>query len=342
MDPRSIPLLLTLLVMGASCHFLPHFMRPNLFFGVTVDRDFPGSEDGKRLLRRYRMGVWCSTAVAIAAALADTPPLFVLLLFLIGAGISSIPAYRAALRHRTTPAAVIEVDMTSPPEPIPGGVIVLLLPFALLLGLGIWVLSPEHPLVGNMVTHWTIAGPDHWVRATPRAIIVRLVRSAFWCLISTVVVLGIMHGSRRVSAAGPAATGERHFRRRVVQVVLLCEYFSVLLAFLSVTQAPGYIVLGVSVAFAIILATFSVSLIRMGQGGSRLSAREMMPMGDRSRDEFWKWGRFYFNRRDRAIFVEARTGVGFTVNFGNVWPWLVLGIIITFPRLLRYIADTSS
>jgi len=86
-DLQAIPLLLTLLGVGVSCHFLPRFTRPDLFFGVTVDREFPNSEQGRRLLRRYRVGVWCSTAVAIAAALADTPPLFTLLIFLVGAGI---------------------------------------------------------------------------------------------------------------------------------------------------------------------------------------------------------------------------------------------------------------
>jgi uncharacterized membrane protein len=338
MDPRAIPLLLTLLVMGVSGHFLPRCMRPNLFFGVTVDRDFPDSEEGKRLLWRYRAGVWLSTVVSVAAALADLPPLFVLLLFLIGAGISSIPAYRAALRHQITPSAVVEIDMTAAPERTPGGVIVLLLPFALLVGIGLWVLSPEQPLTETMVTHWSTTGPDHWVRAEPRAVIVRLARAAIWCLIFTGIALGIMHRSRRVSAAGPAAAGERRFRRRTVQFLLTCEYFVVLLAFLSVSQASGPVVFGASVIFMIILVTFSVSFIRMGQGGSRLSARELLPLGDRSRDKFWKWGMFYFNRHDSAVLVEARRGVGFTLNFGSVWSWLLLLTIITLPRLLRYLS----
>jgi uncharacterized membrane protein len=338
MDLQVIPLLLTLLAVGVSCHFLPRVTRPNLFFGVTVDEDFPGSEDGRRLLRRYRMGVWCSTTVAAAAALANTPPLFVLLIFLVGAGISFIPAYLAALRHQTVSSAAVEVDMTSPPERLPGGVVAFLLPFAILLCLGLWVLSPEHSLAGNIVTHWSINAPDHSVLATPRAVILRLARAAFWCLIFVVIALGILHASRRVSPAGAAAAGERRFRRRIVQFVLLCEYFVVLLALLSVTQARGSIVFGACIGFAMILVAFCVSLIRMGQGGSRLSPPAAMPRGDRSRDEFWKWGKFYFNRRDPAIFVESRTGVGFTLNFGSIWSWLLLGVIIAFPRILHFIA----
>jgi uncharacterized membrane protein len=340
MDLQTIPLLLTLLGVGVSCHFLPRFTRPDLFFGVTVDRAFPNSEEGRRLLGRYRLGMWCATAVAIAAALANTPPLFVLLIFLVGAGISAIPAYRAALRHQVASSAAVEVDMTSPPEGIPGGVIALFLPFALLLCVGLWVLSPTHPVIGNIVTHWSATGADHSVVASPKAVIVRLARAAFWCVIFSVLALGVIHGSRRVSAAGPTAAGERRFRRRIVQFILLCEYFVVLLAFLSVTQARGPLVFGACVGFAMILATFCVSLMRMGQGGSRLSTPTAMPRGDRSRDEFWKWGTFYFNRRDPAIFVETRQGVGFTLNFGSIWSWLLLGVIIAFPRILHFIANS--
>jgi uncharacterized membrane protein len=340
MDLQTIPRLLALLGVGVSCHFLPRFTRPDLFFGVTVDREFPNSQLGRRLLQRYRVGVWCSTAVAIAAALADTPPLFTLLIFLVGAGISAIPAYRAALLHQTMSSAVVEIDMSSPSERLPGGVVAFLLPSAILLCLGLWVLSPAHPLVGNIVTHWSMSGADHSVVATPKAVILRLAQAAFWCVIFSAIALGVIHGSRRVSAAGAAAAGERRFRRRIVQFVLSCEYFVVLLAFLSVTQAQGPIVFGACIGFTLILATFCVSLIRMGQGGSRLSTPAALPNGDRSRDEFWKWGTFYFNRHDPAIFVEARKGIGYTLNFGSIWSWLLLGLIIAFPRILHFIANS--
>ena len=76
----------------------------------------------------------------------------------------------------------------------------------------------------------------------------------------------------------------------------------------------------------------------MGQGGNRLSVPGTMPVCDRSRDEYWKWGLVYFNRGDPAIFVESRTGVGYTLNFGNVWSWVFLGVIIAFPKVMHYIA----
>jgi uncharacterized membrane protein len=48
---------------------------------------------------------------------------------------------------------------------------------------------------------------------------------------------------------------------------------------------------------------------------------------DRTPERCWRTG-FYFNRDDRALFVEKRGGIGYTLNFGNPWSWVVL-IIVT-------------
>ena len=42
----------------------------------------------------------------------------------------------------------------------------------------------------------------------------------------------------------------------------------------------------------------------------------------------WKAGVFYVNRSDPALFVPKRYGIGYTINFGNRWAWLVMGILV--------------
>jgi uncharacterized membrane protein len=42
-------------------------------------------------------------------------------------------------------------------------------------------------------------------------------------------------------------------------------------------------------------------------------------------DECWTLGSFYRNANDPAIFVQRRIGLGYTVNLGNVWTYVVLG-----------------
>lgn len=45
-------------------------------------------------------------------------------------------------------------------------------------------------------------------------------------------------------------------------------------------------------------------------------------------DKCWKWGVFYVNREDSALLVRKRYGIGYTLNFGNLWSWAVLALII--------------
>jgi uncharacterized membrane protein len=43
-------------------------------------------------------------------------------------------------------------------------------------------------------------------------------------------------------------------------------------------------------------------------------------------EEGWN-GIFYSNPDDPALFVPKRYGIGYTINFGNRWCWLVLASI---------------
>jgi Family of unknown function (DUF5808) len=45
-------------------------------------------------------------------------------------------------------------------------------------------------------------------------------------------------------------------------------------------------------------------------------------------DEHWKGGVFYVNHDDPSVFVPKRRGLGYTLNFGNPWSWLVLALIL--------------
>ena len=42
----------------------------------------------------------------------------------------------------------------------------------------------------------------------------------------------------------------------------------------------------------------------------------------------WWLGLFYFNRQDRRLFIPKRIGYGWTLNFANVWAWLLIGLIV--------------
>jgi uncharacterized protein DUF5808 len=44
-------------------------------------------------------------------------------------------------------------------------------------------------------------------------------------------------------------------------------------------------------------------------------------------DNCWKWGIFYVNPDDPAVFVRKRYGLGYTLNFANRWSWAAVALI---------------
>lgn len=52
---------------------------------------------------------------------------------------------------------------------------------------------------------------------------------------------------------------------------------------------------------------------------------------NRQNDEFWRWGIIYNNLNDPAIWVEKRTGLDWTLNFGHKEAWLIIFMILVIP-----------
>ena len=77
--------------------------------------------------------------------------------------------------------------------------------------------------------------------------------------------------------------------------------------------APFVLLLGGSLAIHLMRRT-------SGPGG--------LPIGDTTPDSRWILGRLYFNRQDPALFVERRIGLGYTLNLGNPWSWLVMAVFV--------------
>lgn len=52
-----------------------------------------------------------------------------------------------------------------------------------------------------------------------------------------------------------------------------------------------------------------------------------VPISD-SDEHYRLGGRIYINPQDPALWVDKRFGIGWTLNFGNRWSWLVLGLLL--------------
>jgi len=335
-----VPMILiapVLLLVAGLLHIIPNLTRPDLFFAVTVPPGFRLSNDGRRILMRYRGIVWGSILIAIAAVLATGLPLLAILIPAVGFYWAFVSSHKRALAYAALPDPILEVSLDAPPERMPGGPIVALLPVVALGVLGAWAALHMDRLPDRITVHWGLNGPDGWVNTTPTTLVGYLAVFAATCLLLVGLAWGLLHGSRRISTSGRAAAFERQFRSRMVQMLIVTEYLLILppTFALLVPGEPGMTIWGL--ALAAVIVVFAVTLIRAGQGGARaLAATSALPTGDRTPDACWKWGMFYVNPADPSFLVEKRFGIGYTVNLGNRWSWLAM-VTVLIPAALGLI-----
>lgn len=328
MSVQIVVLALAVLLTGGLLHVLPGLTRPDIFFAVTVEPEFRRSPEARRVFSRYRAMVWGFTAAAFALGVAAGMWMVGLLLQIFGVMWALVRGHREVFPYRVAPATVVEVDLSALPERLPGGPLVAALPLISLAALGVWMGLRFDTLPPRFPIHWGIHGANGWVHATPTTVMTFLAVQASLCLLMIGLAWGVLNWSRRISTVGASGAAERNFRRRAVQLLIASAYLMAALAWLPILGANSAAMHFVTLAFPAVILVFTVLLVRAGQGGTHAATTAPAPVGDRTPDACWKWGLIYINSADPAIFVEKRFGIGYTLNFGNHWSWLVLGLLL--------------
>lgn len=327
--------LLLLITLTAALHFSPAVSRSNLFLGLTVDPQFKQSDAARRLLRAFRMGLWGSAvAAAILASTAGSLG-WALALWAAGSLLCLAVARRGVSAHVVQTPSVREANLTAPAERMPGGLWAVALPFVALGALAMWAWLHPASLPQQLVLHSTFSGPDRFAVTRMGTVMALIGRAAFCCLILTGLGLGILHGSPRRASSGAAMEAERLFRRRILILMLMAEYFLICLPYIQLLKLPPIVHSVWAGAFMGLLGHRLLQLLSGGQGGERWVLRpQSAALDNRAADSHWKLGLIYFNPHDPAFLVEKHIGQGYTLNFGNPWCWVCLAAILTIPRLL--------
>jgi uncharacterized membrane protein len=337
---------LLVVMMGALCIALPRFSRPDIYFGITVDPAFRYSEAGRSIGRRYALHATAWTAAAIVIVVASAllhAPAFSGAAFgvvTIGSIAALVVANRHTRPHAASPSPVREAPLVVREDRLPGGWIASLLPYLILAASGVYLNLHWDEIPERFPIHWGIDGqPNGWAERTPRGVYGMLGMGALFCLMMTIVNWFIVR-SRRISYQGTAARFEGSFRAANVWTILVTQYLmAVLFAVIPLltifhpgsAEFAGLVNTAITIVLMVIL--FAV-FFRLGQGGTRLAgpaAVHTPPIGDRTPDDRWKWGIIYYNPEDPAIMVEKRFGFGYTMNFGNVWSWVLLIVLFALP-----------
>ncbi len=333
-------------LVGGLAWVMPHLMRPGLYFAVTVDPEFRDGEVGRRALSRYRLVVALGTAAALALGITARPgmgrwlaiagpPLLAVLAMVTGL----VLARRLVLPHAAEPRMEREARLAERATPLPGGIVGQSGPFLLLAAAAGWLAVHWPEMPERIPIHWDLAGrPDRWVGKSPAAALGPLFLTVVNCGMLLLVAGAVSRWSRRIAAAGPRARREESFRRITLWILLGSEYLGAgITVWLTLAMTAGGRQLrpgpvGLLAVVAVGIAVMVVVLVRAGQGGSRLEpaaeAGAGTGPGDGTEDRSWKAGIIYWNRRDPALFVEKRFGIGYTLNFGNPWSWVLLLVFL--------------
>jgi uncharacterized membrane protein len=331
---------------------MPRLTRPEVYFAVTVPAAFRAQPEGLTALKRYRSWVWLHTAVAAGLVFLGFK-MHREVLFSVGfvwQTLGSLQAFLSArkvvLPHASTPSTIREAALQPARPSLPGGPVAQSGPFLLLGATAGYVALHWQEIPARFPVHWDLAGhANRWINRSVPGVFGSLLTGVVLCAMMLMLSFGILHWSRRVQVTGEPGRSEQRFRGANLAILLGAEYLiAVTFAGVSLlpllTAGPGAFPAVLMLVELAMLIGILIVLTRMGQGGTRSATAEQQgaPVGDRTSDAYWKWGIFYFNPDDPAVFVEKRFGIGYTLNFGSRRSWVVLGLIILVPVMTSLLA----
>ena len=322
-------------LVAISSHLAPHVTRADIFFGVTVSRGFREGPLARKVSRRYAVEIWL-LAIAAAAVVVTSPMPFVsggmLLGQTIGASVAFTRAWSAVRPHVAVPTTIREAAI-GPRDGLPGGVAGQLGPFLILLACAAYVALNWEDVPARFPTHWNLAGTaDGWTAKSVPGVFRGLWIGLVACAMPLFTSYAVLNWTRLPRVTGHDGEQYRRVRRINLLAQLAWAYliamvmaWTTVVAMFSGNAGERRLPLVIRIApFALfVVGTFFIRVMR------RTAVVEAPPIGDTTPDSSWILGRLYFNRADPTLFVERRVGLGYTLNLGNPWSWLVMIVFFT-------------
>ncbi|ATW23773.1 DUF1648 domain-containing protein [Candidatus Formimonas warabiya] len=329
----------------------PWLSRKNVLFGVVFgDTEIWKQETARKVIRRF-VSACSALAVFLAGAFwlvyNDTPlneinlthlySATVLALILLGMvpyilANSSMKKLKAMLQNENLVKNKITVEIGGTNrknnEPVSiGWFLLLLVPIAVTVILAA-LYYPGMP--EKIATHFNRSGVEDAWGVKSLSLIMGPIFNQIVCA-ALMFFIGILARSAPASVKGNpgAAPGYAAFRRFVsfiiiaVTLVIETKFLLTELVYLGVVRNMQAGTSVITVLIALLVIVLFAVFFRM--------ARYQKPSGAvLDDDDKWVLGRIYFNPADPSLFVEKRSGIGRTVNFGRPAAWIILAALILF------------
>lgn len=338
--------------VAALCIAQPWFSRRNVLFGVVFADDAAWREPAMRAVRRVYLqravaagaGVGAAglilSAVLRLGAGGDTGIFTAAIFVMLGAmGVlfalahARVRQLKAAGAQQGLEASRVTVELGTPDRQAVLSAWWALLLLVLPLVGAVMALAGYGRLPARIATHYNAAfTADAFADKSWAVALFPLFTQLFMAAVFVVSYLFMRRAPASVRGNPQAAPGAARFRRvmaalfLVIGVLAQAELLLVeLLWFLPVPVWAHFVLLGAMLALTAALFVVYFRLVRVKK-----------PRGPILDDDArWVLGLFYYNPGDPSVFVEKRSGIGYTVNFGHPLGWVfLLGIIVVVVLVL--------
>ncbi|SIR61619.1 Uncharacterized membrane protein [Paenibacillus sp. RU4T] len=193
-----------------------------------------------------------------------------------------------------------------------------------------WLLYDRIP--DSIITHYNDRGIPDRIEAKSYGTVFQMNFVQLFML-AVFIFVNYTTGAARVKIdpADPERSEEqqRRYRKGMSLLLLLLGLgMMIFMGFLQVfmlyggSRMNGVLIGAAGIAPLVMSAAVVVRMMKLGK--NRMEASRP------GEDAKWKAGAFYWDRSDSAIFVEKRTGIGFTLNWGHPVSWVILAGILGF------------
>jgi len=352
-DIFTITMLLIALFVFIIGLIMPSLSRKGLFFGVRIPREKRSQESLKNFSKAYTINhiILSIILVIICAGLHfNRQTELAWTLFIIGMTCFMMVNYilihyrvrkkkaEEKWMENTVETSVMDVQL-KPDEGL-ASLWWFVIPIVIISLMVIISLSKMDSLPQQIPIHWNARGEvDRIAQKSISSVLSLPIIQSFMTLLSIFIYIAIRISKIQLSATDPEESKIRviKFRRgwsafTIGNSILLTFMF--VIPQMQILQYPisnQLIWISFGLTFCVILGWTLYLSIHLGQGGSRVkvsNSKNDDKRMNRDDDKFWKWGSVYYNPDDPSLMIEKRFGIGWTMNFGNKWSLVVLGMLI--------------
>lgn len=342
--------------VAALCIAQPWFSRRNVLFSVVFADDAAWREPAMRAVRRVYL--WRAVAAGVVVGAAglvlsavlrlgaggDTGIFTAAIFIMLGAmGVLFALAHARVRRLKAAgaprqglEASRVTVELGTPDRQAVLSAWWVLLLLALPLAGAVVALAGYGRLPARIAMHYNaVWTPDSFADKSWAVALFPMFTQLFMAAVFVVSYLFMRRAPASVRGNPQAAPGAARFRRVMaalflaIGVLAQAELLLVeLLWFLPVPVWAHFVLLGATLALTAALFVVYFHLVRVKK-----------PRGPILDDDArWVLGLFYYNPGDPSVFVEKRSGIGYTVNFGHPLGWAFFLGIIAFVVLVLVLA----